>query len=291
MWINTTTSEINRQMKRFALYTVIALLGIAASASAQEAGIIRKDLPQAEINRIIAKVAENESSFREALKDYVFRRKASVSTVGMGGQITGTYRRDSYMTFNSDGGRFEKVEFMPIPTLTEITVTPEDLEDLGGVNPFALEPSMINQYNINYVGMEKIDDLDLYVFDVKPKVIPDPKRSKLRLFVGRVWVDKDDLMIVKSKGKAVPETKQNKFPVVETTRQQIDGKYWFPVDARSDDQLEFDSGQLVKMRMRVKYSDYQLGRTDVRILDDVTDEPKPALKPSPTPAPTPKKPQ
>lgn len=92
-------------------------------------------------------------------------------------------------------------------------------------------------------------------------------------------------MILKSKGKAVPETKQNKFPIVETTREQIDGKYWFPVDARSDDDLVFDSGQVVKLRMRVKYSDYKVGRTDVRTLDDVAD---PETKP--TPSPTPKKP-
>ena len=116
---------------------------------------------------------------------------------------------------------------------------------------------------------QKVDDLDLYVFDVKPKVIPDPKKSNLRMFLGRIWVDKGGLMIVKSKGKGVPETRQNKYPEVETTRQQIDGKYWFPVDARSDDELVFDSGQVVKMRVRVKYADYKVGRSDVRILDDV----------------------
>ena len=105
------------------------------------------------------------------------------------------------------------------------------------------------------------------------------------MFTGRIWVDKDDLMIVKSKGKAVPETKENKFPIVETTRAQIDGKYWFPVDARSDDELVFDNGNVVKIRMRVRYTNYAVGRTEVRILDD--DEPP---KPEPTPSPTPKKP-
>lgn len=283
------------------MFWLLAVVGLASTVTAQETGITRKELGQAEIGRIISKVSQNESAFREALKDYVFKRKASVSTVGMGGQITGTYRRDSFMTFNSDGGRFEKVEFMPIATTPPGFVTPEDLEDLGGVNPFALEPSMISQYNITYVGVEKIDDLNLYVFDVKPKIIPDPKKSKLRLFVGRVWIDVDDLMIVKSKGKAVPETRQNKFPEVETTREQIDGKYWFPVDARSDDELVFDDGSVIKLKMRVKYSDYKFGRSDVRILDDVpettpTPTPTPTVKSTPAPAvkpapaPTPKKP-
>jgi hypothetical protein len=186
------------------------------------------------------------------------------------------------MTLNQDGSRFEKILFAPATTLTEITITPEDLEDLGGVNPFALEPKVIDQYNINFVGTEHIDELDLYVFDVTPKVIPDPKKSKLRLFTGRIWVDKDDLMIVKSRGKAVPETKDNKFPVVETTRDMVDGKYWFPVDARADDELVFNNGNVVKIRMRVRYTNYKVGRSEVRILDDV-----PAATPTPTPTPAP----
>jgi len=206
----------------------------------------------------------------------------------MGGNITGVYHRTSFMTFTQDGSRFEKILFFPVASTPPGFVTPEDLEDLGGVNPFALEPSMVSNYNISYVGTEKIDDLNLYVFDVRPKQIPDPKKSKLRLFTGRIWVDVDDLMIVKSKGKAVPETKQNKFPIVETTREQIDGKYWFPSDARSDDELVFDDGSVTKIRMRVRYTNYRLGRTEVRVLDD--DEPAETPSPSPSPSPTPKKP-
>lgn len=234
---------------------------------------------QAEIDRIIKKFTDNEGEFRAALTSYVFNRYATVNTIGLGGQISGTYRRDSFMTFNSDGGRFERVIFAPVATTPPGFVTPEDLEDLGGVNPFALEPAYVSQYKFTYIGTEIIDELDLYVFDVAPKVIPDPKKSKQRMFVGRVWVDRDDLMIVKSKGKAVPETKQNKFPIVETTRAQIDGKYWFPVDARSDDELVFDNGSVIRIRMRVKFTDYRVGRTDVRILDDDEETPTKPNKP------------
>ena len=75
-------------------------------------------------------------------------------------------------------------------------------------------------------------------------------------------------MIVKSKGKGLPETKQNKFPVVETWRENVDGKYWFPSYSYADDELVFDNGYSVRMRMKVKYTDYKLGRTEVRILED-----------------------
>lgn len=266
-------------MKSFLAYLLLFLCISVGPTFGQTRNPLKSELSPADIDRIIAKFTENETEFRSALTSYVFKRYATINIIGLGGQIAGTYRRDSFMSFAQDGSRFERVLFAPVATTPPGFVTPEDLEDLGGINPFALNPAMVPQYNISYVGVEKIDELNLYVFDITPKVIPDPKKSKQRLFTGRVWVDVDDLLIVKSRGKAVPETKENKFPVVETTRQQIDGKYWFPADARSDDELVFDNGSVVRLRMRVKFSDYSVGRSEVRVLDD---------EPTPTPTPTPK---
>ncbi|MGQ0542539.1 MAG: hypothetical protein ACT4O9_11920 [Blastocatellia bacterium] len=268
------------------LIPFLFLVSITVSNTfAQTPAITKVELSQTEIDRIIKGFTTNEGAFREALTQYVFDRSATIQTIGMGGQITGTYRRDSFMTFTSDGRRFERITFFPVPTIREISITPEDIEDLGGVNPFALEPGSIAQYNFTLLGKEKIDELDLYVFEVTPKVMPDPKKTKLRLFIGRVWVDDRDLMIVKSKGKGVPEDKNNKYAVVETWRDNVDGKYWFPSFTTSDDELVFDNGRSVQIRMRVKYKDYRLGRSDVTVVEeeDVKDDPKPAATPSPTP--------
>lgn len=261
-------------MKR-AVLCLLVLACVSTAAVAQASSVVRSDLSPERVQEIIAKFAENEGNFRDALKNYVFRRKATLQTIGLGGQITGTFHRESFMTFNSDGARFERVEYAPVPTLpVTFRVTPEDLDDLGGVTPFALDPFYIDKYNITYVGKEKIDELDLYVFDVQPKVMPNPKKTKLRMFQGRIWVDDRDLMIVKSKGKGVPETKDNKFPIVETWRENIDGKFWFPSYAASDDTLVFDSGYVQKIKLRVTYSDYKEAQSSVRILDDETEEPK-----------------
>src|SRR5882724_1006177 len=145
------------------------------------------DLPQAEVDRIINTFTAKESQFRKALNEYSFKRDAILQSVGMGGQVTGEYHRVSYFTFDDSGNRFEKISFFPMPSFG--AVTQEDLADLGGINPFALEPSKIDRYTFRYVGKEKIDELNLFVFDVTPKVIPDPKKTKERLFTGRVWVD------------------------------------------------------------------------------------------------------
>lgn len=264
----------------------VSILAQGSVMPAQDnSNIVRQNLSQAEIDRIVKNFTAKEAEFRESLKDYVFNRSAIVQTIGLGGQVTGEFRRDSFMSLSPQGARFEKILFAPMTTLTELTITPQDIEDLGGVNPFALDPTVAGQYNFNYVGKEKIDDLDLYVFDVAPKITPDAKKTKQRFFIGRIWVDDRDLQIVKSKGKAIPEDKNNKYPVVETWRENVEGKYWFPSFTSANDQLVFDSGHVVNLRMRVKYSDYRQGKTDVRILDD--DEPNPAPTPTPTATPQP----
>jgi hypothetical protein len=76
--------------------------------------------------------------------------------------------------------------------------------------------------------------------------------------------------------------------VVETWRENVDGKYWFPAFTTADYELVFDRGNVVHLKMKVKYEDYKFGRTDVTIVSEepARDEPKP----SPTPTPTPKKP-
>jgi TonB family protein len=250
------------------LISLAAPLASAQQSSAApktDAGATSPSLTQAQIDNIIARFTAKETEFRRALNNYFFKRDALVQVIGMGGQVSGEYHRVSDFTFDDQGNRYEKINFFPMPTFGG--VTPEDLEDLGGVNPFALEAGRINLYNLKYVGKERIDELDLYVFDVAPKVTPDPKKTKERFFIGRIWVDDNDLQIVKSKGKAIPETKINKFPIVESYREQIDGKYWFPTYAYADDDLIFDNGTSYRIRMQVKYTDYKVGRGKVTITE------------------------
>ncbi|HWS88056.1 MAG TPA: hypothetical protein VN282_13885 [Pyrinomonadaceae bacterium] len=218
-----------------------------------------------DVERIVRAFTAKETEFRRALNNYTFKRDALVQTIGFGGQVTGEYNRVSQFVFNDAGERFERITRFPVPTLTEISLTQEDLEDLGGVQPFALEASKIDLYNFTYVGRERLDELDTHVFDVAPKVMP--KKVSERFFQGRVWVDTGDLQIVKVKGKGVPEGKQ-RFPVFETYREQIDGKYWFPTYTYADDALVFPGGQTVHIRMKVTYTDFKPFRGRVRVIEE-----------------------
>lgn len=265
--------------KSLALVAVFSLFSMTSAVSAQESLANSPSLSPAEVDRIVKTFTAKETEFRHALNEYAFKRDALLQSLGMGGQIVGEYHRVSVFTFDDQGKQYEKISFFPMSSMGD-SVTQEDVDDLGGIQPFALEPSKIPLYNFRYVGKDKIDELGLYVFDVTPKVLPDPKKTKERLFSGRIWVEDQDMQIVKTRGKGVPETKRNKFPTVETYREQIDGRYWFPTYSYADEELMFDSGDVLHIRMKVRYTDFELARAKVRIIEVDPDK-------QPTPAPTP----
>jgi hypothetical protein len=274
-------------MKRFIIFgavtlIVLALAGVSPGRATMGQSTTVENKEGVDVGRIVRAFAQKETEFRRALNGYTFKRDAVVQTIGMGGQVTGEYNRVSQFTFDNASERFERITYFPQPTLTEISFTNEDLEDLGGVQPFALEASKIDQYNFNYVGKEKLDELNTYVFDVAPKVLP--KKVSERFFQGRVWVDDQDLQIVKVRGKGVPEGKQ-RFPTFETYREQIDGKYWFPTYTYADDDLVFPKGQVVHIRMKVRYTDYKRFQGRVRVIEE--GDPGDVQEPAPTP-PSPK---
>ena len=258
-------------MKSFLKATalVITVLFIFNNASldrvyAQQQKTNSTDAGSPDIQKIIRAFTAKETEFRKALGEYAFKRDATIQTIGAAGEVTGEYHRVSQFVFTDQNERFEKITHFPPPTLTELTFTQEDLEDLGGVQPFALEASKIDQYDFKYVGKEQVDELQTYVFDVAPKVLP--KKVSERRFDGRIWVDQDDLQIVKVRGKAVPQGNQ-RFPLFETYREQIDGHYWFPTYTSADDELVFPKGQVVHIRMVVRYTDYKHFGSKVKVTE------------------------
>ncbi len=259
-------ADMNVRRSKFSLTNgVLALMAFAIVFAGGVMAQTNADGPAANPDKIIQAFTAKEVEFRRALNNYSFKRDALIQSLGMGGQVIGEYHRVSNFTFDDQGNRFEKITFFPMPSMPE--VTSEDIDDLGGISPFALEPSKLDRYTIRYVGKETIDELNLYIFDVQPKVMPDPKKTKERLFLGRIWVDDQDLQIVKTKGKGVPETKNNKYPIVETYREQIDGRYWFPTYSYADEELVFDNGSTLHVRLKVRYTDFAPARATLKVTE------------------------
>ena len=216
-----------------------------------------------ETDQIIKKFAAAESLNRVARNNYTFTQDIDIMTVGEAGSITGRYRRTSDIVYDDLGKRFEKISFFPPPTLTSLTITAEDLQDLGIVQPFAFATEDLPKYDVTYVGKEKIDELNTFIFEMKPKQI---KKGE-RYLEGRVWVDDRDLQIVKVAGKAVPEVGEQRFPHFETYRENIDGRYWFPTYTYSNDVLAFKHED-VHLRMVVRYTNYKKFSGNIRLIDE-----------------------
>jgi hypothetical protein len=231
---------------------------------------------------IIRQFAAKESEFQQALNHYTYRRVARVQTIDDDNKVDGEYYEVDDVIFDPSGKRTEKVVFAPENTLERVSMTPSDLQDIQHGYPFVLTAEVIGEYNVKYVGRQKVDEVDCYVFDVGPKTI----EKKKRYLLGRIWVDATDLQIVVTNGRMVPDdTRKNNedlHPPFMTWRQQVDGHYWFPVYTKGEGVLHFAGGsgymaQDVHMRDTIKYTDYKQFGSTVKILyegQDITPDAK-----------------
>jgi hypothetical protein len=228
--------------------------------------------------QIIKQFAAKESEFQQALNHYTYRRIARVQTLDDDNKVDGEWYEVDDVIFDPAGNRTEKVVYAPGNTLQRVMMSPSDLQDIQHGYPFVLTAEDIGQYDVKYVGRQKVDEVDCYVFDVSPKII----EKKKRYLLGRIWVDSSDLQIVVTNGRMVPDdTRKNSedlHPPFMTWRAQVDGHFWFPVYTKGEGILHFSSGngymgQDVHIRDTIKYSDYkQFGSTSKIIFNgqDIT---------------------
>jgi hypothetical protein len=259
----------------------VALSGWSALAQSQQNAAVVKTAGRASAelspNEIIRRFTEKESELREVWKDYSYQQESRLQVLGPANTISGEYYQVSEFVFDDSGKRIQRILKAPPSTLENagLVMTAEDQNAFINLQPFALTAEDLKDYSLNYVGREKIDELNTYVFDVTPKVLND-QRALARLrkdkiegqyFQGRVWVDDQDFQIVKTAGKTVPEFKQ-RFPKFETYRENIDGRYWFPTYTMGDDVLEFEKGLSVHVKMLIRYKNYRQFRSDVKVVGD-----------------------
>ena len=227
--------------------------------------------PTAPPEQIIKQFAAKESEFQQALNHYTYRRIARVQTIDDDNKVDGEWYEVDDVIFDSTGKRTEKVVYAPESSLQRVQMSPSDLQDIQRGYPFVLTAEDIGQYDVKYVGRQKVDEVECYVFDVSPKVI----EKKKRYLLGRIWVDETDLQIVVTNGRMVPDdTRKNNedlHPPFMTWRQQVDGHYWFPVYTKGEGILHFAGGsgymaEDVHMRDTIKYSDYKRFGSTTKIL-------------------------
>ncbi len=170
---------------------------------------------------IIQKFAANEDEIKKAFNAYTFTQTIRMEEISDPG---GTFLVAGQVYSRPDGERSMRVVGQPDSTLKVTHFSLEDVRQIASVPQFPLTSDELANYNFKYAGEQNLDQLNTYVFQVKPKLLS----RKKRFFEGVIWVDDHDLAIVKSYGKFVSEYGGNglslPFTMFETYRENFDGK-------------------------------------------------------------------
>jgi hypothetical protein len=212
-------------------------------------------MPPAEI---IKAFAEKEENFLRARTQYGYKKTVKLTEFGKDGQPSGEFQMTVQAVVDPDGKMYEKVVDKQPSSLHAVELTPLNTRALGKLPAYPLIPSQLSKYELRYMGTEKVDEIDCYIFDAKPKLL---ERARA-LFQGVVWVDKQYLEVVKTYGKWVTDlgdehAEDLPFVNFETYRENVEGKYWFPNYARSDAYMHFKDTGDVPVRLIVKWSEFK----------------------------------
>jgi hypothetical protein len=255
-----------------AAVTIALLLAFSWSARAQDQAGPLPPPPKFEVHRlpsvphpgpppipqpeIIQRFAANEEVMAKAYKTFTFTQTARVEEFSNPG---GKFIVTGQVYTRPDGGQYWRIIGQPQSTLKTTTLTLEDVRAIATLPLFFLTTKEIGNYNFLYAGQDKLDELNTYVFQVKPKQLSRTRRY----FEGAIWVDDHDLAIVKSYGKFVSEVESDTggtrlpFKMFETYRENFEGKYWLPTYTNSDDFLTDKNGDEFHLRLVIHSTDFK----------------------------------
>jgi len=279
------------------LSTIVALILVSAlSAPAQDTQGPMTPPPKFEVKRIsadprpgpppvpeaeiIKRFAANEVVMQKQYDAYNFTQMIRVEELtDPGGKFTVT----GEVYTRPDGQRYLRITKQPESNLKISDFTLEDVKAIATLPLFVLTSDEIANYTFKYAGQDKLDQINTYVFQVKPKQLSRTRR----LFDGVIWVDDQDFVIVKSFGKFVSEIAGNgtklPFTMFETFRENFQDKYWLPTYTRSDDYLQGADNAEQHLRLVIRDTDFKLNAPPAAAVP-APSLPPPSLKPAVPPS-------
>jgi hypothetical protein len=206
---------------------------------------------------IVRKFSQKEDEYIAVRPTYGYRKTLRIDEFDHQGKVVGQFLMVTDAVRGSNGQVVNKVVQHPQSTLHFFNLEPEDVKELDRIPPFPLTSSQLTKYDLKYIGDEQIDEIECYIFQVKPKGV----ERMHAYFDGIVWVDAKYLEVVKTYGKWVNElgdvhVMTLPFTMFETYRENVDGKYWFPDYQRSDGTLHLKEGD-VPVRLVIKWTDFK----------------------------------
>ncbi len=245
-------------------------------------------------DEIIRKFVAKEDQFASVRPTFVAKKTIRIDEYDRNGTIMGQYLQVSEVTRMPDGRVVNKVLEHPQSTLHVFALEPEDVKELERIPQFPINSSQLAKYDLKYIGTEKVDELDTYIFKVTPKVV-DRKSAYLD---GIIWVDQQYLEVVKTYGRWVNELGDVKvakmpFTTFETYRENVDGKYWFPNYEQSDETVHVKEGDF-PVRLVIKWTDFKplaAAVSDTKPAPTSSSAPSSSAPTEPTPQSAPQQPQ
>ncbi len=209
-------------------------------------------IPEAEI---IRRFSANEITMKAQYDAYTFKETIRVEELTDPG---GKFSVSGEVYSRPNGERYLRITTQPESNLKLTNFTLEDVKTIATLPLFVLTSDAIKDYEFKYAGQDKLDQINTYVFQVKPKQLSRTRR----LFEGVIWVDDQDLVIVKSFGKFVSEYAGNgaklPFTMFESFRENFQDKYWLPTYTRSDDYSEDEQKEEMHLRLVIRDTDFKL---------------------------------
>jgi hypothetical protein len=224
---------------------------------------------------MIKRFSQKEDQYIAARAGFTYKKTVRLEEFGPDGKPAGQLLLVIEAKPGADGKIYEKTVERPQSSLHYLEMGPEDFQSLARMPAYPLTTGQLAKYNLKYLGKELVDEIDCYIFQVKPKAV---ERTHA-YFDGIVWVDAAYLEVVKTYGKWITDQGDMRsatmpFTIFETYRENVDGKYWLPNYMRSDDTLNLKDAN-VQVRLVIKWTDYK---------------PAPAATAAPTPPVAPPKP-
>ena len=205
---------------------------------------------------IIKRLVENETQAKKVRNDYTYLEDMKLIQVSSFDFVGGTYSRSCKVSFVNGERREKFVEEKN--ELRTFRIAPSDLTDLATVYQFFLTDKDLPFYKLKLLKTEKVDELNTYVFEIKPDKIPDAKKTRDRFLTGQIWVDDKDFQIVKIAGHSEPENSANRSARFETYYTFVADKYWFPWQTISNDVMS--TGSRTKVKLKVVYDKYTIAK-------------------------------
>jgi hypothetical protein len=207
--------------------------------------------------QIIHGFTQKEDLYQGQRPQYSYRKSIRIQEFGPDGKASGEFTATYEAARSSDGKYYEKAISPPESTLVYLQADPDQIQQLTRLPNFPVTTAQLAKYDVQFLSTETVDEIDCYIFQVKPKVLD----RKAALFDGIIWVDQKYLEVVKTYGKWVTDLGEMHpmslpFGIFETYRENVDGKYWFPNYTRSDGTLQLKDRE-IPVRITIKWTNYK----------------------------------